>query len=113
MSFYKEIEEAVLRLIRKSVVELPSDIKEALAKAYKIEKEEVGRLQLKAILDNIKLAERLGVPICQDTGILYFYVRLGKKPLSLVRVGDALAALGMTEDLQQGVAEGIGIGRRV
>lgn len=92
LNFYEEIEEAGLRLIRKSVVELPSDIKEALAKAYNAEKEEVGRLQLKAILDNSKLAEHQGVPICQDTGILYFYVRLGKKPLSLVRIGDALAA---------------------
>ena len=92
MNFYEEIEEVGLQLISKSVIELPSDIGGALAKAYRKEKEEVGRFQLRAILDNIKLAGRLRVPLCQDTGIIYFYVRLGKKPLSLARIGEALTS---------------------
>ncbi|MHC1590076.1 MAG: fumarate hydratase [Candidatus Hecatellaceae archaeon] len=71
----RRLEEAVVQLIRKAAIELPSDVKEALWKAYKSETSKIGRIQLKAILENITAAESAGKPLCQDTGLISFYVR--------------------------------------
>lgn len=77
------IKTTVVELLRKSVTLLPSDVKMALNKAYKTETDDVPKMQLKAILDNIALAEQRSIPMCQDTGIHIFYVTLGD-----VEVGD-------------------------
>ncbi len=71
------IGEAAVETIRRAVISIPPDIKEAIRKAYLEEDGEVAKAQLKAILDNIELAEKLQRPMCQDTGTIIFYVRVG------------------------------------
>ena len=71
-----DIQDAVVELLRKTVVTLPSDVKRALQGAYEAESDEVPKMQLKAILDNIELAEKGNTPMCQDTGVTIFYVKL-------------------------------------
>ena len=71
-----EVENAVVELLRKTVVRLPADVKSALQKAYDAESDEVPKMQLKAIMDNIALAEEGETPMCQDTGVTIFYVTL-------------------------------------
>ncbi|MHC1586235.1 MAG: fumarate hydratase [Candidatus Hecatellaceae archaeon] len=71
----KNLEEVAVQLIRKASIILPADVKEALKKAYEQETSESGKIQLKAILDNIAAAEEMGRPICQDTGLISFYVK--------------------------------------
>lgn len=66
------------RLFKEAVIRLPSDVKKALKNAYDNETEEVARLNLGAVLDNIKAAEDMGVPLCQDTGLPIIFVKLGK-----------------------------------
>ncbi len=73
----KSIEDAVVKALRRAVIYLPPDVKEALRKAYENETSGSAKAQLKAILDNVELAEKLGKPICQDTGLIIFYVRAG------------------------------------
>lgn len=73
----KLIEDTCVELLRLAVVKLPADVKIALKKAYEEETSEVAKTQLGAILDNIKLAEETCTPMCQDTGIPIFYVKLG------------------------------------
>jgi fumarate hydratase subunit alpha len=60
-------------------VRLPQDVKEALRKAYKEEVSETGKVQLEAILKNIELAEKENTPMCQDTGVVAFMVKVGDK----------------------------------
>ena len=74
-----DIQNAVVELLRKTVVKLPSDVEQALNKAYETETDEVPRMQLKAILDNIDLAKKGNTPMCQDTGVTIFYVTLPKE----------------------------------
>ncbi|MBE0517965.1 MAG: fumarate hydratase [Thermoplasmata archaeon] len=74
-----DIQNAVVELLRKTVVRLPSDVEQALNKAYETETDEVPRMQLKAILDNIDLAKKGNTPMCQDTGVTIFYVTLPKE----------------------------------
>ncbi|MBU7047541.1 MAG: fumarate hydratase [Theionarchaea archaeon] len=71
------ITNTVVELLRKAVTKLPPDIEAALNTAYQKETSEVAKMQFKAILDNIKLAEETTTPMCQDTGIHIFYVTLG------------------------------------
>ncbi|WP_414470532.1 fumarate hydratase [Methanobacterium sp. ACI-7] len=71
------IENTVFNLFKEAVIKLPDDVKKALQDAYKNEDHELARLNLKAILDNIEAAEKLGVPMCQDTGVPIVFVKLG------------------------------------
>ena len=73
------IEEVVVNLLRLAVTELPRDVKEALQRAYSKERSEMGKIQLGAILDNIRLAEERGIPLCQDTGLISFYLKAGSQ----------------------------------
>ncbi len=70
------LEEALITLMKKGVVELPPDVITSLRIAYEKEDNEVARMQLSAILDNIALAKQTGKPLCQDTGIPLFFVTL-------------------------------------
>jgi fumarate hydratase subunit alpha len=79
MNVEKTVQEVVLNLLRLAVIELPQDVKNALRKAYSKEESEVGKTQLKAILNNIELAEKTKTPLCQDTGVIIFYVKAGSE----------------------------------
>ncbi|WXG45781.1 MAG: fumarate hydratase [Candidatus Atabeyarchaeum deiterrae] len=90
MDYSKSIEETGLKLISLAVTELPKDVHSKLKKAYEEEQSEIGRTQLKTILENIELAEKLKLPMCQDTGIISFYVRAGHGFQGISFVEDAL-----------------------
>lgn len=68
---------SIADLLRKAEIELPDDVVDALRKAEAAEESQVARSQLQAILKNIELAKKHGVPMCQDTGIMIFFVELG------------------------------------
>lgn len=74
----KMVEEEVHRLFKEAVIKLPDDIKRALKNAYNVEEDETALLNLKAILDNIDVAENKGIPLCQDTGLPIIFVKYGK-----------------------------------
>ncbi len=84
------IEEMAFNLIKQAVIFLPDDVKTALHKAYAEETSDIGKTQLKAILDNVALAEKLQAPICQDTGTITFYVKAGADAKNLNYVERAL-----------------------
>ncbi|RLF06292.1 MAG: fumarate hydratase, partial [Thermoprotei archaeon] len=67
----------LVELILKATSDIPLDVERALVKAYETEHSELGKTQLKAILENIRLARKLRIPVCQDTGILHFYLDFG------------------------------------
>ena len=71
------IEETAFNLLKLASIVLPRDVKEALRRAYETETSEMGKAQLEAILENLRVAEERQLPICQDTGVVSFYVRLG------------------------------------
>jgi fumarate hydratase subunit alpha len=68
---------SIADLLRKAEIELPGDVESALRKAEASEESQVAKSQLQAILKNIELAKNHGVPMCQDTGIMIFFVELG------------------------------------
>ena len=86
----KAVEDVAVKLLQLAVTELPQDVKEALRRAYSEEENPVGKAQLKAILDNVELAEKTGSPMCQDTGVIIFYVKAGSQVQGLDKIEDAL-----------------------
>lgn len=72
------VQNAVLHAIARATIRLPPDVKASLKKAREVEESEVARTQLDAMLRNLELAEKLERPICQDTGLLEYYVTLGR-----------------------------------
>ena len=71
------IEDTVVELLRMAVTQLPADIEGALKRIFDEETEAASKMQMKAILENLDLARKTGTPLCQDTGIHVFFVRLG------------------------------------
>jgi fumarate hydratase subunit alpha len=88
------VKSTVKELLRMASIELPIDVKKALKDAYEREVEDVPKMQLKAILDNIELAEKTGTPMCQDTGVHIVYVKLGEVEVE-----------GLEDAVREGVAE--------
>jgi fumarate hydratase subunit alpha len=88
--FSRVVEDTAFNLLKLAVVKLPSDIKDALNRAYKEETSEAGRVQFEAILKDIELAEKDNTPLCQDTGIIIFYVKAGAKVKDLDVIETAL-----------------------
>lgn len=78
MGIEETIEKTAVETLKRAVVYLPKDVKETLNNAYEKETSETAKTQLKAILDNINLGEGKETPICQDTGVILFYVTVGK-----------------------------------
>lgn len=67
--------EALVALYRRLATELPGDVMRALRRAH--QREEPGspaQRALAAVLENVDLARRRRVPMCQDTGLPVFFV---------------------------------------
>lgn len=69
------IEDVVVNLLRLANTKLPKDIGWALEAAAGWETNDGAYVQLGSIMDNVKKADLLGRPMCQDTGIPIFYVK--------------------------------------
>ena len=86
----KVVENVAVKLLQLAATELPRDVKEALRRAYSKEESKLGKAQLEAILKNVELAEKTRAPLCQDTGVVIFYVKAGSKVEGLDKIEEAL-----------------------
>ncbi len=69
------LKDSLIELIRRTSVELPDDVNQALVRSLENEKKgTIAESALKIIDQNIELAKRKSQPICQDTGSILFYV---------------------------------------
>lgn len=73
----KVLLEAILRVLSRSAVEIPEDVKAALEYCIKEEEKELAKIHLRKFLESINAAIRRGVPVCPDTGWPMFFVKLG------------------------------------
>ena len=68
--------QATFRAMRDAVIYLPPDVKRAVASAAASETNAVAQGEYENITKNILAAERLGVPLCQDTGVPVVYLTI-------------------------------------
>jgi len=72
----EKLKDYIKEAIKVSVTSLPHDVKSKLVETY--EKEEgLSKVFLKAIIENVEIADKESRPICQDTGTFSFFVRRG------------------------------------
>ena len=70
-----DIVEKLVGLIRDTSSSLPADVEAALKKALRGDaRGSSSAVVTGTILDNVRLARKLGSPLCQDTGTLAFYI---------------------------------------
>ena len=69
---------ATIDILKRAETQLPSDVINALEQAQMREASQIAKAQLSAILQNIEIAKEHSIPMCQDTGILVFFVELGR-----------------------------------
>ncbi len=81
--------EALTQAIAQAATVLSPDVVQALQAARERE-EGAAKVQLEAILQNVDIARTHRVPICQDTGTVSFFVRVGQ---DFPRLGELLQAL--------------------
>ncbi len=70
------VSDATCQALREAEIRLPPDVIAALRHAAENETSDIAREELGRILENISLAGRLGVPICQDTGVPVVYLTI-------------------------------------
>lgn len=75
----ERIEQAVYDLCLRANRVLPRDVEAAIARARHQEQSEVGREMLARIEENAAIARQESVPICQDTGMVVVFARLGQE----------------------------------
>ncbi len=92
----KQVIDAVFQLLHQAETELPGDVLSALKSALKTERNRIARAQLSQIIENVYLANKYGIPMCQDTGTPVFFVEVGY---------DAEIDFDLEEAIQEGVAE--------
>jgi fumarate hydratase subunit alpha len=99
---YEEIVKAVRDIIVYSACNLPVDALKAMQDAYENEKSPVSREVLKQLLDNAQIASSESRPLCQDTGLAVFFVKVGAD----VRVVGGLLKDAINEGTEKGYKEG-------
>lgn len=80
----------VAGFISKTVIELPTDVANALRNAYMNESVPFTRKIYEAYFKNLETARLKRCPICQDTGVLMFFVKAGTKSPFLDLINEVL-----------------------
>jgi fumarate hydratase, class I len=74
------MQEEIVNLYKKAATSLPQDIEESLTQAAKTEKNgSTAKAALASILENIRIAREKERPLCQDTGVPVFFVKVPRK----------------------------------
>jgi len=99
---YEEVVDAIKKMIIHTAYVLPDDALKALNDAYESEKSPVSKEVLKQLLENANIAKTEDRPLCQDTGLAVFFVKVGE---DLKIVGGSLKAA-INEGTAKGYEEG-------
>ena len=74
-----EIKEKVCQLFIEANYKLPQDIFEKIQNAAECEEKPIAKSILSKLVENCDAAEKINVPICQDTGMAVVFVELGQE----------------------------------
>ncbi|MGC8976222.1 MAG: fumarate hydratase [Candidatus Ratteibacteria bacterium] len=101
--------EEIIKKVADKLVEinynLPGKVREKIENAYREEKEKYSKKYLKIILENIDIAGKNRIPICQDTGLIIVFVEIGldvKIEMGNFRTLDEIINKGIEEGSKKG-----------
>ena len=81
---------------------LSQDMNSALNKAVTTEKSDIGKKILMQLQENLDIADKETIPICQDTGMAVFFIEIGQD----VHIEGGLLTDAINEGVRQGYTEG-------
>lgn len=93
-----QITEAVKDLCIKANIYLGEDVKQSIEEYETKEKNELGKNVLNILIQNYQIAEEKQMPICQDTGMAVFFVKVGQTVL--------IDGQNITDAINEGVRQG-------
>ncbi|MDP2808362.1 MAG: fumarate hydratase, partial [bacterium] len=99
---YQKIVAAVKDMCLEANYDLPQDVMDCFEKAVKSEESPLGKSILEQCIENAKIAKNERVPICQDTGLAVFFVKLGAD----VRIEGGILPEAINEGVKLGYTEG-------
>ena len=75
----KQIEDKVFEECGRIAVQYDPGILQGFRKAYEAETDERSRAAVKMLLENAEIAEKEQIPICQDTGLVIVWLKVGQE----------------------------------
>ncbi len=93
-----EISSTVKELYLRANFFLPPQVKDLIAQAFEREVSTLGKEVLKEVIENINIAEKERIPLCQDTGMAVVFLQVGRE----VRLKGDLA-----ESVNKGIREAV------
>jgi fumarate hydratase subunit alpha len=94
---FSDIEQSVYNAVCKAGVILPGDVKQSLEKAvtdeadHELSIESRGSAVIGRILENLDAAEKMHIPMCQDTGMVVVFADIGTEaPVTLSDIDKAI-----------------------
>ena len=90
--------EAVKNLCISANIFLGEDVKDALLSAKKKETKKEAAELLERLTENLKVAEKKEIPVCQDTGMAVVFVKIGQDV--------HIEGISLTDAINQGVSKG-------
>jgi len=98
---YAEVVKAIRDIIVHCGTDLPQDAYDALKEAMEEEKSPVSKEVIRQILENANIAKDEKRPLCQDTGLAVFFVKVGDE----VKINGGLLKDAINEGTEQGYKE--------
>ena len=86
------VAEVVASLYEQSMIDIPSDVEDALNTMHETESNEWSREVIQGLVDNLNVARNERLVICQDNGVNAHYVRYGTRALFVGDWEEAFAA---------------------
>lgn len=75
----KTLEDLLIKFIKVVAVRLPDDVYQALTNLKSQETDQKSKMIYEVMFEDIRLATERNVPLCQDTGVLEFFLDVGEK----------------------------------
>ena len=97
-----KITEVVKKMCIDANINLGEDVVCAIYNNLEKEESELGKNVLHVLLENIQVANEKNIPICQDTGMAVFFVKVGQEVL----VSGSTIEVAINEGVRQGYEEG-------
>jgi fumarate hydratase subunit alpha len=99
---FDDVVKAVRDMIMYSGTDLPQDTYDALQQAMEEEKSPVSKEVIRQILENADIAKDEKRPLCQDTGLAVFFVKVGED----VKIKGGLLKDAINKGTEQGYTDG-------
>ena len=98
-----EITQAIRELCISTNKILPDDLVECISCGYNREQRDLPKAVMSDLLENLKCARELDIPVCQDTGMAVVFAEIGQE----VHIVDGDFEDAVNEGVRQGYCEGL------